>query len=80
MKKEFQLVVEAVSGRVYPLASPTEKVWIPEEVAEVMSIVSPPVDEVAKVWLATVELLRDVRPVPLLPASVPQVKVPVVLL
>jgi hypothetical protein len=42
-------------------------------------IVRPPEDEVAKDWLATVLLLSDVSPVPLLPASVPQPNVPVVL-
>lgn len=49
VRKVFHAVVEAVSGIEYPGSNPTEKVWIPLEVAEEMSTVRTPEDEVAKV-------------------------------
>ena len=49
VKKEYRAEVEAVSGIEYPARSPTEKVWIPVEVAEEMSMVRTPEDVVANV-------------------------------
>ena len=48
MKKLFQLEEDAVSGIEYPESNPTEKVWIPVEVAEEISIVRTPEEVVAK--------------------------------
>jgi hypothetical protein len=68
----FQFVDEAIRGTAYPDTSESENVCIPEEVAVVIVSCIPPVEDVANVWFAMVELLSEVIPTPDDPASVPQ--------
>jgi hypothetical protein len=70
-------VEDAVRGILYPANTPTEKVCIPVEVAEVTLRVSPPDDEVAKDWDATPLPFKVEIVPPTPPASVPQPNVPV---
>lgn len=76
LKKEFQLDDEAVRGIAYPAWVPRVKVWTPDPALVVMIRSSPPEVEVARVWEATEDPLREVMLPPAPPASVPQVNVP----